>query len=161
MSNLPEINGLLVHLQECQEKLIVESEALHQVVTSDRYKSISAQVEAGKLELEAMTEGLTEQRTQFESLKDALKKLLKQLKITQVEGCIIKTRQRKEVNKERLFRVMEGDIDNFLVLASITQVALKEFAKSSPALEKELMDCIEPAGEEVSEIEIIRVPSNE
>lgn len=54
-----------------------------------------------------------------------------------------KFRESKTVNKEAVFRVLQGDIDQFVSMAEISQVSLKNFAAGHHDMKKPLLDCIE------------------
>ena len=151
----PQVNGFLFNLREVHEKYLLEQDKYFDVITSEHYKDLQSKLDDIKAEMDEMTTGLESEKETYNALKNSLKKVLKRLNITQLEGCRLELQQRKEVNKERLLRTLGGDMDNFLILTTVTQVALKEFAKTQPENEKDLLDCIESAGEEVVDIELL------
>jgi len=84
--------------------------------------------------------------------KQALIAYMLENRLTELEGFTTETRTRKTVNAVRVLDALQGDLDNFFLLLTITQKNLKEYGDLHPEYKKPFKDCVEVDRVEITDI---------
>lgn len=109
---------------------------------SEEYIKLNRQIAMAQLEQKEMLEGLDEKTAIYEEAKKIFSKVMSDQGKTSFREWKAKLRKVKKVDNRRLLSVLDGDIDTFIAMANVTQVALKAHAEGN--MDKEaLMSCIE------------------
>ena len=131
---------------------VKEEEAARVAVeTSDEYLVLQTQIEELQEKQKQLTAHLPDTREEYELDKKALIAYMIDNNITDLEGCVVKVRNKKKVNTYEVLRSLDGDIDNLMLVASVTQAALTKFMKENDGF-KHLKNCIEDDGYTISDI---------
>lgn len=159
MSTLPPYIAEQIALIEAkQEELRKEKLKRAQIECSDQYLELSRKIDSLQIEKAAMVESLQDDRieSELEDLKTTLFAVMEREGREVVGKWKGKYREEKGVNKRKLLDVLQGDLDRFFEMSSVTQVALKSFAKAEGGDRKDmLMDCIEVVSRKLIDIEPI------
>jgi DNA repair exonuclease SbcCD ATPase subunit len=115
----------------------------NKILNSDEYAKLKEQFEEIKKKIEEFSEPVGMKKVECMNLEKQMMDWAVANKQTETDKYIVKFRETKKVNKERLFGVLDGDIDAFILIASITQKDLTEYAKENNDLKKPLEDCVE------------------
>ncbi len=94
---------------------------------------------------------VTDSYAEYLLTKDAIIDEMKATGVTGFGNVQAKFKEKKEVNRDKLLRVLEGDLDVYIALSSVTQVALKDHAKGN-SKQDELMNCIEVTSREIVDV---------
>lgn len=149
------MQALAATLTALQKTVNEESIARTKIMCSDEYSKLSGQIAA-----------LTEQRDSLlAQVPDSTPALAEAKKLMiaamQAEGRMMfenvkgKFREKKEVNPNRVLTVLDGDMDLYFTISNVTQVALKEIAKTMPEKKDALMDCIEVVSRDMVDVEVV------
>lgn len=103
-------------------------------------------------QMDAMLAGITDTREEYEADREAVLKEVNAQKITDLPGFVLKTRAKRSVDTYAVLQAMEGDIDNLMVVANVTQKNLESFIKDNPSYKRDLRQCIKDEGVSVVDI---------
>lgn len=103
-------------------------------------------------QMEAMFAGISDTREEYEMDREAVLKAVNAEKITDIPGWVVKTRAKRSVDTIAVLRAMDGDIDNLMLVASVTQKSLETFIKDNPTYKSDLRSCIRDEGISVVDI---------
>ncbi len=113
----------------------------NEILNSDEACDLNDEIEELKERLTKLKSPLTEKRTELAKLQATI--LAASDGRTEIDGVIVKYTYKSEVNKSKLIEVLDNDLDTFMILASVTQKAVKDYAKDQPGMKKPLMGCVE------------------
>jgi hypothetical protein len=103
-------------------------------------------------QMEAMFAGISDTQEEYDMDREAVLKALNAERITDVPGWVVKTRAKRSVDTHAVLRAMDGDIDNLMIVASVTQKNLETFIKDNPTYKRDLRSCIRDEGISVVDI---------
>lgn len=112
---------------------------------SPEYMALQAQ-------MDALLAGVPDTREEYEADRDAVLKAVNAEGLTDVPGFVLKTRTKRSVDVYGVLQAMDGDIDNLMVVASVTQKSLETFIKDNPTYKRDLRSCIREEGMSVVDI---------
>lgn len=135
----------LADLKVTHAAVLREADERKKIMESPEYLALQAQ-------LEAMTAGVSDTRQEYEADREAVLKEVNAQKITDLPGFVLKTRNKRSVDTLAVLRAMDGDIDNLMVVASVTQKSLETFIKDNPAYKRDLRSCIRDEGVSVVDV---------
>ena len=147
-SFFPFMSTLSEHLADLRVSYAAvkaEDEQRKAITESPEYLALQAQ-------LEAMTSHIPNTREEYEMDKAAILKEMNAQGLLSVEGFATKTRVSKKVDTYSVLQAMDGDIDNLMLVTSITQKSLETFIKDNPSYKRDLKSCIKETGETVTDI---------
>jgi len=145
---------LIEQLTALKRKIDQEDMERGKIKYGDEYAALEKEIEALTAKREAMLLSVPDSSEEYAAVKRQVLDYMKANNLSHVENVSAVTRERKEVNKSRVLNILGGDIDNYIALSTVTQVGLKDFAKSSP-YKKDLMDCIEVVGTDIVDLEVL------
>ena len=131
-----------------------EAEQRAQVQNSQGYLSLQSQIDNLLEAQKQMLAHIPDSTEEYEMDKAQVLEYLKENNLTEVDGFIVKTRKKNSVDTYKVLQVMGGDIDNLMLVATVTQTALTKFMKDNPGY-KELKSCIIEEGITVTDIELL------
>lgn len=149
-----KLHDTINRCKELQQKLRQEEQAKAAVRYSPEYQTTEQQIAALKEQQDAMLAGLDDSSVALQEAKQEAMEMMRRDKLDKYEDVVAKFKENKEVNASRVLHVLDGDIDNYVAISSITQVALKDLAKSMPDKKNDLMACIEVTSREIVDLVI-------
>jgi len=141
-------------LRELSDQMFTEGSAIEKVRNSKEYQELANEIQDLLDKQHAM---LPDKVASLEYAELKLE-MIKEMKVSNkydYEGIIAKFTEKKEVNQNKVLEVIGGDFGIFQELATISQVKLKDFAKTQVGLQKPLMNCIEIVSKQIKDIELI------
>jgi hypothetical protein len=142
---LSTLDQHLADLKVTHAAVLREAAERKAIMESPEYLALQAQ-------LESMTAGVSDSRQEYEADKEAVLKEVNAQKITDLPGYVLKTRAKRSVDTLAVLRAMDGDIDNLMVVASVTQKSLETFIKDNPSYKRDLRSCIKDEGVSVVDV---------
>jgi uncharacterized protein YjgD (DUF1641 family) len=137
-------------MQEKHERLKLEE--------TPEYIEKQSQIESSQKYLEGL---LQEQKDLLKDVPDSTEEYeavyrmvlgeMKEKGLSTLENITAKFRTKNEVNTRKVMEVLEGDMDNFFLLATIKQKDLKEFSKDT---DYNMSGCVEEISKELVDISI-------
>src|SRR3990167_1334130 len=100
-----------------------------------------------------MLEGLPDSTAEYDAAKREMIEAMKAEGRSSFETVSARFKEKKEVNRIKVLNVIGGDLDAYISISNISQVALKDFCKGNP-LKNELMECVEVTEREIIDLEI-------
>lgn len=147
------MQALASRLTELQRAANAESQARLAVTKSPQYLKLDEQIQEMIRQRDAMLDGITDSTTALQQAKAEMMLAMREQGLTAYENVTAKFKEKREVNRRRLMEVIDGDMDLYFTLSNVTQVAVKDFARSSDK-KKDLLDCIEVVGREIVDVEV-------
>lgn len=141
-------NTLNQHLSDLRETYAAvqrETAERQRIMESPEYMALQAQ-------MDSLLAGVSDTRDEYEADRDAVLKIVNAEGLTDVPGFVLKTRTKRSVDVYQVLQAMEGDIDNLMVVASVTQKSLETFIKDNPQYKRDLRSCIREEGISVTDI---------
>ena len=114
----------------------------NKILNSDEYIGLKEVIRVEQERLEKLTKPIQEASFIVQTTQNDLLEWAKENEQFETDDFSVKFREKKEVNKEKLFGILE-DTDLFVSLATISQKVLKDYAKENKDLKKPLENCIE------------------
>jgi len=118
-------------------------ELKNDILNSDEYCDIAEKIEKLENELKKLAEPLVKQIDLVRNLEKDILIECKEQGLSEYDGYEVKFKKTKKVDNKKLFGVLNNDVDSFVGLATITQKALKDYAKEHKDLKGSLNGCIE------------------
>lgn len=125
------------------------------IIYSDAYVELNKKIDALKAQQEEMLSAIPNSAVEMETAKKDLIAAMKVEGLSHFKNAVARYKERKEVNRSKVMEVIGGDWDTYMSISNITQVSLKDFAKSNPLIKNELMDCVESVGKEFVDLELV------
>ncbi len=151
MSLATQLTDLKLRLmQESHERLKLEETEEY----TELQKEISSLQSSIDEKLESQREILSQVPDSTEEYEAVYRMVLGEMKekgLSVLENITAKFRTKNEVNTRKVMEVLEGDMDNFFLLATIKQKDLKEFAKDT---DYNMSGCVEEISKELVDISI-------
>lgn len=123
-------------------------------MSSDAYRALQEQIDSLILAQDSLLSSVPDTREELAMDKEELIRLMNAENRTHLDGLDVKTRTRKEVNVRRVLEAMEGDLDNLMIVANVTQKSLETFWRDNPQYKRELRQCIEEKDTVVTDISL-------
>ncbi|MDB5344215.1 MAG: hypothetical protein JWP89_2592 [Schlesneria sp.] len=142
---MTELEQHLADLRVSYAAIKREDEQRKQITESAAYLALQEQ-------MTAMIAGVSDSREEYEMDRDAVLKAVNAEKITDVPGFVLKTRAKRSVDTNAVLHAMDGDIDNLMIVATVTQKSLETFIKDNPTYKRDLRSCIRDEGISVVDI---------
>lgn len=136
----------LADLRQSYAAVKQEEEQRKTIMESPAYLALQEQ-------MEAMLRSVPDTREEYEMDRDAVLKAVNAEGLTDIPGFVLKTRVKRSVDIRSVLEAMQGDIDNLILVASVTQKSLETFAKDNPEYKRDLRTCIREEG--ISVVDII------
>jgi hypothetical protein len=149
MFSLDEITGKLLSLRERKQQ---EDNQRAEIRYGKEWCSLDAQIEELTKKRDALIASVPNCSEEYQAAETELIAAFKAAGVEEHSGIRATFKESKAVNTSRLLSVLDGDIDNFMSVASVTQVKLKELCKTFPEKKQPLMDCVEVVSREISGI---------
>ena len=122
-----------------------EDEERKRVMESPEYLALQEQ-------MDGLLAGISDTREEYDMDREAVLKVLNDEKITDLPGFVLKTRAKRSVDSYAVLQAMDGDIDNLMLVTSVTQKSLEKFIKDNPAYKRDLRSCIRDEGTSVVDV---------
>ena len=90
--------------------------------------------------------------SEYEEIKMEALREMRAKGLEKMDNVIGKWRVSKQVNTRKLMNFLQGDIDNFFLLAKVTQKDLKDFEKDNEDYKGASRECVEETGRELTDI---------
>jgi hypothetical protein len=142
------MNTLQQHLSDLRTTYAAvqrETQERQKIMESPEYLALQAQ-------MDSLLAGVSDTRDEYEADRDAVLKIVNAEGLTDVPGFVLKTRTKRSVDVYGVLRAMEGDIDNLIIVASVTQKNLETFIKDNPQYKRDLRSCIREEGISVTDV---------
>ena len=151
------LESLLADYRTTSAAIAQEEEMRAQIMKSEAYMNMQMRMESLQKTMDAMLESVPDSREENDMDKKALIEYMQANGLRKAGEFSAKMRAKNEVNTRTVMHVLEGDIDNFFLLATIKQKDWKDFCDANPQYKKEKSKCIEKVGETI--VDIIPVES--
>lgn len=142
-------------------KLRNERSARWQVEESEEYQRYQNMIAEAQKHIESIQEkqkelfkDIPDSTAEYEEVKRELLQQFKEKDIREMDGVTAKMKRKQEVDTRKLMHELEGDYDNFFLLARVTQKDLKQFEKDNEdykGLSKKVVDVI---SEEIVDLDV-------
>lgn len=151
-----EITGieLAEKIEELAKACADEHDQREEIRKGKKYMEKQAAIVKLSGELDAMLEDVPDSVPDFEKAKKDMIAEMQQSGRAKIGKVSARYTKSNRVNGAGVFRTLGEDIGLFMEIATISQKSLKEWAKGNPDLKDELIDCIEEAGQTVTDISI-------
>ena len=157
MSLANQLTGLkLALMDEQRQRMEVEAtpayiEKQEQIETSRTY--LEGLIEEQK----ALSKDVHDSTEEYEAVKRMVLGEMREKGLEMLGNIKAKWRVSKVINTRKLMHFLEGDLDNFFLLAKVSQKDLKDFEKENIDYKGATKDCIEEKGRELTDI-IVELP---
>ena len=139
-------------LLELRALVASEHATREQIRKSDKFLSLQAQIVKLTENLSGMTAGIADHSAEYTAAEKAMIAEMAQTGVGKIGNIVAHYRKTNAVNGSRLYRAVGEDIGLFMEIATVSQKALKEFAKGNPDLKDELLGCIEETGQVIDSL---------
>lgn len=147
------MNELINRFRLLFDQLSTEEAEVQKVKQSTEYQELESQIQnLLEKKSEMLPKGIA-----YEQYADCKTQIMREMKGTntyEVEGIVCSFTEKKEVDQNMVLEAIGGDFGIFQELASISQVKLKDFAKTQPGMKKPLMNCIRIVSKELKDIRL-------
>ncbi len=152
---------LLNRIKDLRKKCDEENTQRFHIERSTEYQASEADIADTQRSINDLNQEIAATRTRqaemlasipshADELFEAKMQLMELMRLEQVEGynadgivILGKFSQKKSVDTKKLYeKVLQGDAEEFYKLSTVSQDALKEYAKDHPNASKELLSCI-------------------
>lgn len=121
---------------------------------SDDYVSLQAQIDELLQKQQQLFAGIPDSREEYEMDKQEVIRYLTDNNLTDVEGFEVKTRKKNSVDTYAVLQALDGNLDNLMLVATVSQTALAKFAKENKGY-SHLKNCIREEGYTITEIVVL------
>jgi hypothetical protein len=142
MSSLNDLLNVYRETYECAKSAEAERA---RVMETPEYLDLQAKLAALTASIPNWAEELNAQREDILSLMNAEG-------IQKAEGFVVKTRTSRSVDVRAVLEAVGGDIDALMLITSVKQKDLEEFAKANPDYKRDLRKCIREEGVKVVDV---------
>jgi len=146
MFSLDEISGKVLALRERKQQ---EDNQRAEIRYGPEWCSLDAQIEELTKKRDSLFESVPNSTEEYQAAEAELISAFKEAGVEEHNGIRASYKEWKAVNAAQLLNVLDGDIDNFMAVASVTQVKLKELCKTFPEKKQPMMDCVEVVSREI------------
>jgi len=129
--------------EETKQRALIEQ--------SDAYLALQAQIDSLLDAQKALSAHIPDSREEYEMDKKEVIAYLTENNLTEVDGFVVKTRAKNSVDTYAVLQAMDGDIDNLMLVANVTQAALTKFMKDNEGY-RHLKSCIKEDGYTITDI---------
>lgn len=136
-----------------------EERLRNDVIQSDEYIDLQTKIDRLQAQQEALMAGIPDSSEEHALDKAELLQYMQEHKCDHVGEFRAKTRVKRRVDVWGVFNALGGDLDNLVLLASITQTALEKWIKDNPEDKRGLRKCIIEDG--VQYVDILPIESDE
>ncbi len=147
------LQSLCQQLEDLKIAVLNETAKKLEVQKSAAFLDLAAKIAALAAEQAILLADLPDSSVEYSLIKDQVINEMRASGVTGFGNVQAKFKEKKEVNRDKLLRVLEGDLDVYIALSNVTQVALKDHAKGN-SKEHELMDCIEVLLREIVDVSV-------
>lgn len=154
---MKDLKTLVRRLEALKRDLDLQEAEQIKVKFSDEYVALGKQIEELMQKQDELLPPVNKE--EYNEVLREVMEAMKNEQVYQVGNVTAKFREKKEVNTSKVLHAIGGDMDIYISLSNITQVALKDFAKNSP-IKKDLMDCIETVSKEITDV-VVKLPKSE
>lgn len=154
MSLATQLTDLKIKLiQEQSERMKIEEKPEFQFLNTEQEKlrEKTEELEEKKKEMLAEAPDSTEE---YNAIKLQMIEHMLAEGLDNVGNIEAKYSRKNLVNTRTVMDVLQGDMDNFFLLASIKQTDLKKFEKENPEYKYQFKDCVEEISKELTDITI-------
>lgn len=141
----------LQDLQKTAQAVKQEYEQRALILKSPEFLELEKKQNEIEQQIEDMLSVVPDSREEYEADKKTIIKEMLENGQTELEGFTVKIRNKKKVNTYKVLKAMDGDIDNLMLVSSVTQAALTKFIKDNDGY-KHLKQCIEDDGYTITDI---------
>lgn len=149
----PTMEKLYNKLVELRLRVMAEDAKRNELKKSSEYLALAEQILALTEKQQEILDDVPNSSSLYEMAKKTMFDLMIKQNLREFGDAKVKYKVKKEVNKEKLVKVLEGDWDLIKKLANFTQKDLIEHAKGN-AHESELLSCIEIVSEEPTDLSL-------
>lgn len=154
------LQSLAQKITQCKIKCMGERSKRWEVEQSEAYLELEDEIGKLQEQIQAFNErkqemlaDLPDSNPELLELTQEMVKLMKETGVREIDNITAKFKKKKEVDTRAVMEFLQGDLDNFFVLAKIQQNTLKDFAKANPEY-KGITRCIETVSEELVDVDI-------
>lgn len=151
------LDSLVKKATETRILVMREDYQREKIQDSEGYQDLVIQADAIRVKQEDMLYVVPDSKEHLEDLKLLITAKMQDEGRSVYENIEMKFRKKREVNTRQVMQVLEGDMDNFFLLAQISQKNLKEFGDDNPEYKKGFKDCVSIVSEECTGI-VIHLP---
>lgn len=142
---MSDLNQHLTDLRTTYFAVQNEESQRKEVMESPAYLALQEQ-------MNAMLAHIPDSRAELELDREAVLKMVNAEGLTNVPGFALKTRTKRSVDVYGVLQAMDGDMDNLMLVANVTQKSLETFIKDNPGYKRDLRNCIREEGTSVVDI---------
>lgn len=140
-------------LRKTAQAIKEEAAQRAEIMASTQYQDLQSSIEQLQSIQQEMLATVPDSTEEYEADKQAVIEQMLKDGTQELEGFTVKIRKKNKVNTYRVLQELEGDIDNLMLIASVSQSALTKFIKENKQY-KDLKYCIEPDGFTITDITI-------
>ena len=144
------LDYLLSDFQETFQSTREEAAMRETIITSKVYQAMQQAIDFMLEEQKKLLSAVPDSREEHDMDKKALIKYMEEQGLTQAGDFQAKTRTNRKVDVYAVLKALEGDLDALMVIVSITQKSLEEFAKDNDR--KDLKQCIKETGTTITDL---------
>ena len=126
----------------------------NEILNSDKYWELKKKQDIVAAEMTALNAPILEKRTELYTLQQELIAFAVENNQEVTDDYEVKFTESKKVNKEKLFKIID-DIDAYVLLSSVTQKDLKDYAETNNDLKDPLKSCIEVVSRKPTSVTIL------
>ena len=130
-----------------------------EVMQSPQWCVLQERIDAMCDKQKELLQGIPDSTAEHAMDRIALFKKMNEEQTYAMPGYDVRTRVTKSVNTNKVLAALDGDLDQFFLLASVTQAALSEYGKLHRELTRPLKDCIEIESEIVMAVHPLPIGS--
>lgn len=148
------LDRLTENLRQTTRAVKEEEEARLKLQQTDEWLEAQNEIEKWQSIQQRILAQVPDSREEYMLDKNALIAYMHENRLTELDGFTVETRTRKIVNPTKVIHALDGDLDNFFLLVTITQKNLKEYGDLHPELKKPFKDCVEVDRVEIADISL-------
>lgn len=156
--------SLSQQLTDLKLKLMNEANQRMEIEETEAYQKLEVQIGAltadiHKLQDEqlGLMQSVPDSTDEYEAVKRMVLGEMREKGIEQMDNVEAKVRVKREVNTRKLMTELEGDLDNFFLLAKVPQKDLKDFEKANAQFKGLSKSCVEEVSREITDL-LIHLP---
>ncbi len=138
----PILDSLIDNLKEVSKSVRDMQKFRATIEAGEEYQKLLSEKEEIEDKMNSMLPDMSLFLQEEEKRKNELKKYMLKNRIYSNDRLAVKSRRSKEVKCYDVLGALGGDIDTFMLMASITQKKLKEFYTDNPVYKDQLKHCI-------------------
>lgn len=141
-------------LKKTSLAIMQEQRQRDEIMNSTEYKTRQYEIERLQSLQEDMLAQVPDSTEEYEADKKEVIAYMLENNIRGLPGFDVKIRKKNSVDTYAVLQAMQGDIDNLMLVASVTQTSLAKFIKDNPGYKRDLRSCIREDGYTITDISL-------